>query len=79
MNDFHKMTQRRGPHHIFILITEGFSFIIHRYLDCLGILIKKDGFIIIIFILHFLLPLQDHKKEVTLKCVLRINCSQNRS
>ena len=28
---------------VFILIIEKFSFIIHRYQDCLGCLIKKDA------------------------------------
>lgn len=58
---------------IFILITEKFSFIIHRYLDCLGCLIKKN------VIFFFFLPLYDHRKEKPLKCGIRIYCYQNRS
>lgn len=58
---------------IFILITEKFSFIIHRYIDCLGCLINKEVF-------FFFLPLCDHRKEKPLQCqCIRINCYQNRS
>lgn len=47
LSDFHaglvKQWRRKGDCiSIFILITEKFSFIIHRYSGCLGCLIKKD-------------------------------------
>lgn len=77
LSDFHaglvKQWRRKGDCiSIFILITEKFSFIIHRYSGCLGCLIKKD-------VIFFFLPLCDHRKEKPLKCGIRINCYQNRS
>lgn len=76
LSDFHtglvKQWRRKGDYiSIFILITGKVSFIIHRYSACLGCLIKKD--------VIFFLPLCDHRKQKPLKCVLRINCYQNRS
>lgn len=54
LSDFHagrvKQWCREGECiSIFILITEKFSFIIHRYLDWLGCLIKKDVFFFFFF------------------------------
>lgn len=55
LSDFHaglvKRWRRKGDCiGVFILITEKFSFIIHRYSACLGCLIKKDVIFFYLFV-----------------------------